>query len=173
MTDRRSIEGMWLRRAFYRWLLPAALVLPLWLLIGWIAFSASGWALLWVIVIAIPSVLVGELVLTLLARARGTVRHSRMLSWWDVGGFALWHLLTIAVGFFSPSAFWPLLTAAVVVFFGLVWLMLWQLFREAKPSSVLQRSTDGSVYIPPPAARTPQQAQEVIVVTEKRAPADS
>ena len=47
MTDRRSIEAMWLRRAFYQWLLPAALVLPLWLLIGWIAFSASGWALLW------------------------------------------------------------------------------------------------------------------------------
>ncbi|SBS70639.1 Permease of the major facilitator superfamily [uncultured Microbacterium sp.] len=173
MTDRRSIEAMWLRRAFYQWLLPAALVLPLWLLIGWIAFSASGWALLWVIVIAIPSVLVGQLLLTLLARARGTVRHTRALSWWDVGGFALWHLLTIAVGFFSPAAFWPLLTAAVVVFIGLVWLMLWQLFREAKPSAVLRRATDGAVYIPPPATKTPQRPQEVIIVSEKRSPGDA
>lgn len=159
---------MWLRRAFYQWLLPAALVLPLWLLIGWIAFSASGWALLWVIVIAIPSVLVGQLLLTLLARARGTVRHSGALSWWDVGGFALWHALTIAVGFFSPAAFWPLLSAAVVVFFGLVWLMLWQLFREAKPSAVLRRTPDGARYIPPPQADTPQAPQQVIIVSETR-----
>ena len=36
MADRRSIEGMWLRQAFFRWLIPAAFLLPLWLLIGWI-----------------------------------------------------------------------------------------------------------------------------------------
>lgn len=165
---------MWLRRAFYQWLLLAALILPLWLLIGWIAFSASGWALLWVIVIAIPSVLVGQVLLTLLARARGTVRHTRTLSWWDVAGFGLWHLLTIAVGFFSPAAFWPLLSAAIVVFIGLVWLMLWQLFREAKPGAVLQRATDGARYIPPPApSQTPREPHEVIVVTEKRSTGDA
>ena len=30
---------MWLRQAFFRWLIPAAFLLPLWLLIGWIVFG--------------------------------------------------------------------------------------------------------------------------------------
>ncbi len=39
---------MWLRRAFFGWLIPAAFVLPLWLLVGWGVFDAGGWGLLWV-----------------------------------------------------------------------------------------------------------------------------
>ena len=31
---------MWLRRAYYGWMIPAAFVLPLWLFVGWIAFNA-------------------------------------------------------------------------------------------------------------------------------------
>ena len=42
---------MWVRQAFFRWLLPAAFVLPAWLLVGWIAFQ-GGWAILWVLFIA-------------------------------------------------------------------------------------------------------------------------
>ncbi|GAA3904592.1 MFS transporter permease [Microbacterium invictum] len=158
---------MWLRRVFFRWLLPAAFVLPLWLLIGWIAFSASGWALLWVLVIAIPSVLVGQLVLTLLVRARGTVRASREVSWLDVAGFGVWHLLTIGVGFYSQASFWPLLIGAIVVFIALFWMELWQLFREAKPSAML-RSSGGFSYLPAadaPEADAPEP--DVFIVTEK------
>ena len=47
---------MWLRRAFFGWLIPAAFVLPLWLLIGWAVFNAGGWAFLWVLFLAIPGV---------------------------------------------------------------------------------------------------------------------
>ncbi|WP_404435248.1 MFS transporter permease [Microbacterium aerolatum] len=123
---------MWLRRAFYRWMFPAAVVLPLWLLIGWGITGAGGWAFLWVLFIAIPSVFVGQLVLTLLQRARPSARETRMASWWDVLGFGVWHVLTIAVGFF-PQAWFPLLlTAAIAVALALFWLMLWQLWGEAR-----------------------------------------
>lgn len=159
---------MWVRQAFFRWLLPSAFLLPLWLLIGWIAFSASGWALLWVILVAIPSVFLGQLVLTLLVRARGTVRHSREVSWWDVAGFGVWHLLTIGVGFFPEAAFWPLLTGAIVVFLGVFWLVLWQLFREAKPSALL-RTTSGVSYLAAPEPATGDVTEpDVFIVTEKR-----
>ncbi|MCO7203452.1 MFS transporter permease [Microbacterium sp. CnD16-F] len=148
-----------LRRGFFFWLLPSAVILPLWLIIGWIVSDAGGWALAWVLVVAIPSVLIGQLVLTLLIRSRGTVRHTRAVSWWDVGGVGLWHVLTIAVGFFSEAWFWPLLIAAIVVFLAVFWLSLRQLFQETRPSVILRR------YTAP--ART---AESVVVVEEKRDP---
>lgn len=148
-----------LRRGFFFWLLPSAVILPLWLIIGWIVSDAGGWALAWVLVVAIPSVLIGQLVLTLLIRSRGTVRHTRAVSWWDVGGVGLWHVLTIAVGFFSEAWFWPLLIAATVVFLAVFWMSLRQLFQETRPSVILRR------YTAP--ARTPES---VVVVEEKRDP---
>lgn len=120
---------MWLREAFFRWLFPAAFVLPLWLLIGWGVFSGGGWAFLFLF-IGIPAVFVGQLILTLLVRARPSVRISRAVSWWDVAGFGLWHVLTIAVGFY-PTWFAPALTLAIIAGIGLIWLSLWQLWREA------------------------------------------
>ncbi len=161
---------MRLRRAFFRWLIPAAFVLPLWLLVGWIIFSASGWALLWLLVIAMPSVLVGQLVLTLLVRARGTVRATREVSWWDVAGFGVWHLLTIGVGCYPEAAFWPLLIGAILVFIALFWLSLWQLLREAKPSALL-RTRSGASYLAPPQATAPDaDGPDVFIVTEKTTP---
>ena len=96
-------------------MIPAAFVLPLWLFVGWIAFDAGAWALLWVLLVAIPSVLIGQLVLTLLVRARPTARAARAVSWWDVAGFAVWHALTFALGFFVAAWWLPvfLLTVAV------------------------------------------------------------
>lgn len=123
---------MWLRSAFYRWMFPAAVVLPLWLLIGWGIFNAGGWAFLWVLFIAIPSVFIGQIILTLLVRARPSARQTRMASWWDVAGFGVWHALTIAIGCY-PQAWFPLLLAsAIVVAIALFWLMLWQLWGEAR-----------------------------------------
>jgi hypothetical protein len=168
---RRSIGGMWLRRAFFWWLIPAAFVLPLWLLIGWIVFQPSGWALIWVLLIAMPSVFLGQLALTLLVRARGTVRAERAVSWWDVLGFAAWHVLTILVGLYSPVLFWPSLIGAVVVGLALFWMSLWQLWREARPSRVVLRTGDGFSYIPPAEPRQRMQdPQEVIVIAERPGP---
>lgn len=162
---------MWVRRAFFWWLIPAAFVLPLWLLIGWIAFQAGGWALLWVLLIAMPSVFIGQLVLTLLVRARGTVRAERAVSWWDVLGFGVWHVLTILVGLFSPVWFWPSLVGAIVVGLALFWMSLWQLWREARPRRIVLQSSGGYAYIPadPPTNRA-AAPQDVIVVTERPGP---
>ncbi len=115
---------MWVRRAFYAWLVPAAFLLPLWLLVGWGVFNAGGWAFLWVLFIAIPSVFIGQLVLTLLVRARGTVRAERAVSWWDVLGFTVWHGLTIALGFFNAAWWAPVMVLTIAVGIGLFWLEL-------------------------------------------------
>ncbi len=157
---------MWLRQAFFRWLIPAAFVLPLWLLIGWGVFQ-GGWAILWVLFIAVPSVFVGQLLLTLLTRSRPSVRAERAVSWWDVGGFTLWHGLTIAVGCFIDGAFGWLLAAAIVAGIGLIWLQLWQLWSEAKGSGARFRETISWSTVPgvdEPRADAP--AHEVIVVRE-------
>lgn len=162
---------MWLRQAFYRWLLPAALVLPLWLLIGWGVFNAGGWAFLWVLFIAIPSVLVGQLVLTLLVRARGTVRAERAVSWGDVVGFTAWHGLTIALGFYDRVTWVPLFVLAILVGIGMFWFTLWELLRETRPSRILLRTSGGVGFIPPerPEPRADVDP-DVIIITERRTP---
>ena len=165
---------MSLRRAYFVWLLPAAFLLPLWLLVGWGIFHAGGWAFLGVLLVAMPAVFVGQLVLTFLVRARGTVRHSRAVSWWDILGFTVWHALTIATGFYGRESFWPLLLTAVVAFLALFWLSLWQLFREAKPSAVILRTSGGVAYRPPaaemPDAPGRSRIPDVVVISEKPTP---
>jgi hypothetical protein len=157
---------MWIRRVFFAWLIPAAFVLPLWLFVGWGVFNAGAWAFLWVLFIAIPSVFLGQLALALLVRARPTARTERAVSWPDVAGFAVWHLLTIALGFFGQSWWAPLFVLTVLVGIGLFWLELTQLWRQARPRSVLRRTVDGTAYLPPPAATEHKTAPDVFVVTE-------
>ncbi|MFC6324696.1 MFS transporter permease [Microbacterium koreense] len=168
VVDGRTIEGMWLRRAFFGWLIPAAFVLPLWMFVGWIAFDAGGWALLWVLLLAMPGLFVWQLVLSLLVRARGTVRAGRAVSWWDVLGFTVWHALVISLGFFDPAWWAPALVVAIVAGLALFWLELWQLWREARPSAVLLRTSDGLGYIPPSESpRAEPDAHDVFIVTER------
>ena len=157
---------MWLRQAFFRWLLPAAFLLPLWLLVGWGVFQ-GGWSILWVLLIAMPSVFIGQLVLTLLTRSRPSVRAERAVSWWDVAGFGVWHALTIAVGFFIDGAFGWLLAAAIVTGIALVWLQLWQLWNEARGSgSRIRETITWSTF--PTMDEQPRRSSphEVIVVKE-------
>lgn len=157
---------MWIRQAFFRWLLPSAFLLPLWLLIGWAVFQ-GGWSILWVLLIAMPSVFLGQLLLTLLTRSRPSVRAERAVSWWDVAGFGLWHALTIAVGFFIDGAFGWLLAAAIVVGIALVWLQLWQLWNEVRGSGARIRETISWSTMAPPRTESAQTSvHEVIVVRE-------
>ncbi|WP_345750455.1 MFS transporter permease [Microbacterium rhizophilus] len=122
---------MALRRIFSRWLWPAAFVLPLWLLIGWGISDAGGWAFLWVLFVALPSVFVAQAGFTLLNRARPSVRRTGMVSWLDVAGFGVWHVLTIVVGLFSEAWFGLSLTLAILAAVGVLWLQIRQLWREA------------------------------------------
>lgn len=152
-------------------MIPAAFVLPLWLFVGWIAFQAGAWALLWVLLLAIPSVFVGQLILTLLVRARPTARAERAVSWWDVAGLSAWHLLTISLGFFNQAWWLPVFLLTVVVGLTLFWMMLWQLWREARPGVVSLRTTSGMSYFPPSGQTPPRQSDrqqdpEVIVISE-------
>ena len=158
---------MWLRQAFFRWLLPAAFLLPLWLLIGWGVTGAGGWAFL-LLLIAMPSVFIGQLLLTLLVRSRPSVRVARAVSWWDVAGFTVWHGLTIAVGFFPQAWFGLLVTGAIVVGLAMFWLMLWQLWSEAKGSGGGIRYFT-TATVDPPAEASPRRAadSEVFIIQEK------
>ncbi|MFN3948197.1 MFS transporter permease [Microbacterium sp.] len=162
---------MVLRRLFLHWLFPAAFVLPLWLFVGWIVFSGgSGWALLWLFV-AVPTVFVSQLLLSLLIRARGSVRESRAVSWRDALGLGLWHVAIVALGLFDSRVFFPLLVLAVVGALVLFWSSLAQLWNEARGAVSVLRTSDGTAYIPPP--REQPQARidgDVIVVSESRRP---
>ena len=114
-----------------------------------------------------PSVFLGQLLLTLLTRSRPSVRIERAVSWWDVIGFTIWHGLTIAVGFFVDGAFGWLLAGAVVAGIGLIWLQLWQLWSEARGSGTRLRETISWSTIPAPDEQgPPPRAHQVIVVRE-------
>jgi hypothetical protein len=163
---------MWLRRAFFGWLIPAAFLLPLWLFIGWGVFDAGGWAFLWVLFLAIPSVFLGQLILTLLVRSRASVRAARAVSWWDVLGFTVWHCLTISLGFFNQAWWAPVFILTMFVGVGMIWLETWQLLREARSSArVVLRTAEGVAYMPPQQTPPPRRPEDVIVITEKTPPA--
>ncbi|MGO1538580.1 MAG: MFS transporter permease [Leucobacter sp.] len=123
---------MLFRRAVYRWMFPASLVLPLWLLVGWGVFQAGGWAFLWVLFIAMPSVFLGQLGLALLVRARPSVAESRAVSRWDAAGFIVWHGLVVAVGFYLQTWFALLLIAAIIAGLGMYYLVFRQLRTELR-----------------------------------------
>lgn len=163
---------MVLRRAFFRWLLPAAFVLPLWMIVGWAIFGRSGWGLLWVLIMAVPSVFIGQLLLTLLTRSRPSVRAERALSWWDVAGFTLWHGLTIAVGCFIDGAFPWLLTGAIVAVLALFWLQLWQLWNEARGTGIRMRETITWSSVSPRDARAESSDPDEVIIVEERRPLD-
>lgn len=158
---------MWFRRLFFRWLFPAAVVLPLWLLVGWGVFQAGGLAFLWVLFIAAPSVLVGQTVLALLVRARGSVRADRAVSWWDVLAFSVWHALIIATGFF-PSWFALAVVLAILAAVGVFWVSIMQLWRESRGSVMLLRTADGTGYIPPTRPSSTPRSDPTVVVLEER-----
>jgi hypothetical protein len=161
---------MLVRRVFFGWMLPAAVVLPLWLLVGWAVTGAGAWAFLWVLFLAIPGVIVWQLLITLLVRARGTVRAHRAVSWQDVLGLALWHGLVIALGFFSQDWWGATFVIAILAGLGLFWSTLWQLWREARPTGLL-RTADirGYMTVSGPRAQ-PTPPQEIIVVSERQEP---
>ncbi len=160
---------MWLRQAFFRWLVPAAFVLPLWLFVGWIVFGASPWALLWVLVSA-PLVFVGQLVLTLLVRARGTVRADRAVSGTDAAVIGSWHALIVALGVFDSGWWWPVLAVTVAVGGAALWTSLWQLWREARPSAVFARFDGYDARLTGRSTPAPESDAGVIVVEETRRP---
>ncbi|WP_454141565.1 MFS transporter permease [Microbacterium lacticum] len=160
---------MALRSGFFRWLIPAAFVLPLWLFIGWIVFGANPLSLLWVLLSA-PIVLIGQLILTLLVRARPTARTEQAVSWTDLALIGGWNVLIVALGVFSNPWWWALFVVTVIVGVAALVAAFRRLWREARPAGTLLRTPAGVGYVPPPVARSATATDaEVIVVRENGA----
>ena len=160
---------MALRSGFFRWLIPAAFVLPLWLLIGWIVFGANPLSLLWVLLSA-PIVLIGQLILTLLVRARPTARTEQAVSGTDHALIGGGYVLIVALGVFSNPWWWALFVVPVIVGVAALVAAFRRLWREARPAGTLLRTPAGVGYVPPPVARPATATDaEVIVVRENGA----
>jgi hypothetical protein len=119
-----------IRRAFFYWQFPAAVILPAWILVGWGIFSATGWQIIGLI-IGVMMLTVAMLATAGLIFARKDVRAERAVSWLDVGLLAVLHGLVIAVGFFTPvTALLGTLSAVAVL--GLFWSGIIQLVMETR-----------------------------------------
>jgi hypothetical protein len=119
---------MLIRRGFLRWLVAAAVVLPIWLGIGWAVFGGGGWGTLG-LVIVVPVAFIALGVVALLVSIRPTVRAQKAVSWTDVAIVGAWHASIIAVGFYGPGAslFGVL---AILLAIGAFWIALWQLITD-------------------------------------------
>lgn len=124
--------GVIIRKAFYWWLFPSAVVLPAWLLVGWAAFSqGSGWSFLGLLVLC-PILFIAMLVVGGIVMARRSVREQRAVSWWDVALFAAWHLSIIGFGFFVPGATGWFAVLGILLFAAIFWVSLWELLTETR-----------------------------------------
>jgi hypothetical protein len=156
---------MFIRRVLYNWMLPAAAVLPVWLLVGWGVFGGSGWAFLFLVVACLA--LAGFLAaVAAIMRARRSVRQARAVSWWDAAVLIAWHGSLVGLGFFGPAT--PLFVLLGVVF-ALVafWYSLGALFSETRRR--VRAALDGYLeQVQRAAPRLPNDARggEVIVVRE-------
>jgi hypothetical protein len=159
-----------LRRAFYWWLFPSAVILPAWLLVGWAAFSqGSGWSFLGLLILC-PVLFIVMLAVGGIIMARRSVRQARAVSWYDAGLLAGWHLSVIAFGFFPRGATSWLAVLAILFFLGLFWMALYQLVTETR-SRVAETFAAYERAAQPQQVRRPQTAYdddvEVIVVEER------
>lgn len=121
---------MLIRRAFFYWQFPAAVILPAWILVGWGVFAATGWQIIGLIV-GVMMLTVAMLATAGLIFARKDVRAEKAVSWLDVGLLAVLHGLIIAVGFFT-SATALLGTLSVVAVIALFWSGIIQLVVETR-----------------------------------------
>lgn len=119
---------MLIRRAFLRWLVAAAVVLPIWLAVGWAIFGGGGWGTLG-LVITVPVAFIALGIVALLVWARPTVRAERAVSWTDVGVIGAWHLSIIGIGFYGAgSAMFGVL--AILLAIAAFWAAIWQLVSD-------------------------------------------
>ncbi|WP_157487659.1 MFS transporter [Leifsonia sp. Root112D2] len=121
---------MLLRRMFYRWQVVAAIVLPLWLVVGTAIFGGSAGGALSLLLVA-PLLGVAMLAVAGLIFARKSVRTTKAVSWSDVGVLAVWQASVIVTGLQLPGAAWY---GALVLVAGLgaFWLAVWELVTETR-----------------------------------------
>lgn len=123
---------MIIRRAFFVWLFPSALILPLWLFAGWILFGeGGGWSLLGT-AIAAPIMFVCALIVAALLSVRPDVRTERALSWKDVLFLSLWNM-SVILGVFVPARqTFTLFLVSGLLFIALIGHCLKEIFFQAR-----------------------------------------
>ncbi|MCK8610237.1 hypothetical protein [Agromyces sp. C10] len=167
---------MLIRRAFYRWQFIAAIVLPVWLLIGYAIFGSSGWGVIG-LMFAAPIAFVSLGIVALVIAARPDVRRAKAVDWADVAVLGVWHLLIIAAGVYGPTG----ITFAILAMVGAIaafWYAVWRLLsdgaRRVRATMEEYERLASSGRAPgagiPGQARTPraEDGGEVIVVREER-----
>ena len=120
---------MLFRRALFYWQFTAALLLPVWVVIGRGLYgSANGWDILLYIVL---SIVLGIALLAVagVTTARKAVRTSRTVSTRDAIILSIWHLAIIVYGF--ADAAW---LAAIIILITVVafWQAVIALFAETR-----------------------------------------
>ncbi len=165
---------MLIRRAFLWWLIAAAVVLPIWLGIGWIVFGQGGWGTLG-LVITVPVAFITLGVVALLVRIRPTVRAERAASWIDVGVIGALHAAVIGVGFYGEGgSFFGVM--AILLAIAAFWTSVWQLVTDgAKRMQAtmaeferLAAQQAGQGGEPDAASRTFIRADEEVIVIRER-----
>ena len=161
---------MILRRAFYWWLFPSAVVLPAWLLIGWAIYGNGGWSFLGLL-IACPILFIAMLAIGGIISARKSVRDARAVSWYDVGLLAAWHVSIIVFGFYIPGASGWIAVLGILLGLATFWVSLWQLLVETRAR--VQLTFDAYERAAQPDQMRPPQAGavdggEYIVIEERR-----
>lgn len=156
---------MILRRAFYYWQFVAALVLPIWLFVGWGISSGSGWSFVGLLVLA-PVLFVFMLVVSVVVYMRSSVRRANAVSWWDVAVIGAWHAAIVAFGFFTPATS-ALAVIGVVLGVASFWTAVSQLVVEARERASAALREFEQMTTAPTARTQPRPVDgEVIIVEE-------
>ncbi|GAA1443404.1 hypothetical protein [Leifsonia poae] len=161
---------MFIRKAFYWWLFPSAVVLPVWLLIGWAIFHPSGWAFVALLVIC-PILFIAQLAIGGIIAARRSVRESRAVSWYDVGLLTAWHASIVVFGCFIDGVSSWLPVVGILLGLATFWIVLWELVTETRTRvqqtfEAYERAAQPQQVNRPPAASG--DAVEYIVIEERR-----
>jgi hypothetical protein len=155
--------GSALGRAFFVWQFAAAVVLPLWVLVGY-AIWGHGLGGLFGVALLAPLLVVVELALAVLFSARASVRRPRSLDGGPMAVLTVFHLAVIGLGFFGPAASW-FGVLAIAAALGAGWLGGALLVREVRER---MRATLAAVGYPgtrqAPVDAKPIDAGEYIVV---------
>ena len=167
---------MLIRRAFYRWQFAAAIVLPIWLLIGYAIFGSSGWGVIG-LMFATPIAFITLGVVALLVAARPDVRRDRAVDWADVAVLGVWHLLIVAAGLYGEAG----ITFAILAMVGAIgafWYAVWRLLSDgarrvratmAEYERIAAEGAAPGAGIPGQREpRRPADGGEVIVIREER-----
>lgn len=119
------------RKAFGSWFFAAAVVLPLWVLVGYGVFGgSSGWTVLGLLILT-PILALALLVVAFLVAFRPSLRGDRGPEPRDIIVIGAWHLSIIAFGFF-PTGAWLVGLVGIVLGLASFWFSLGRLVTSSK-----------------------------------------